>query len=676
MKLNINMIKIVLPVMLLGGILSSCDDFLDKEPPSKIVPSDYYRSEDQVQAVANKFYTDVLPSHGGSYGTFGSDNHTDNQAGMSATGKYAVGQWKVGMNNDNWSWGTVREINYQLTAILERYEKKEITGNDANIRQYIGELYFFRAYRYFGLLRQWGDFPIVTEAFPDNEAILVAANKRMPRNEVARFILDDLDTAISYMNSSLETRTRVTADAAVLMKSRVALFEGSWLTNFKGTPFVPNGEGWPGKVKDYNANYQFPTGSIDNEAKYFFEEAAKAAEIVAEKYKAKLVENTGKIPQSASDPENPYFKLFGNLDMSKFPEVLLWREYNRGLSIQNDVETAVNRGNYGIGVTRSLVEGFLMEDGKPVYAQRTGYQYNDETLAKVRENRDPRLTIFLKEPGQTNVFLNLDDRIGDMAVTIEPNPDITNGAGDRAYTTGYTLRKGGTFDKALAGNGKGYVASIVFRATEALLNYIEAQYMLTGNIGSGKILEYWKLVREKAGFEGAAVDPQTTIAATDIQKEKLDWGAYTAGRLLADPVLYNIRRERRCELMAEGMRWMDLIRWRSLDQLKQENYHIEGFHLWNTPMTDWYNFTEMDYNGSSSAKVSSPTLSEYLRPYQKNMGSGNLYKDGYTWSMAHYLEPMPIKQFLLTSSDYTSIDLSPLYQNPYWPTTADQPAEN
>lgn len=222
---------------------------------------------------------------------------------------------------------------------------------------------------------------------------------------------------------------------------------------------------------------------------------------------------------------------------------------------------------------------------------------------------------------------------------------------------------------------KGYTASIAFRATEALLNYMEAQYMLTNNIGSGKILEYWKTVREKAGFSGAAIDPQTTIDATDITKESLDWGAYTAGQLLTDPVLYNIRRERRCELMAEGLRWMDLIRWRALEQMAKQPYHIEGFHLWNTPMESWYSFGANDYDGSSSAKVSSPTLSEYLRPYEKNMTTGNLYRNGYTWSMAQYLEPLPVKQFLLTAPDYTSVDQSPLYQNPYWPTVADEPAE-
>ena len=53
----------------------------------------------------------------------------------------------------------------------------------------------------------------------------------------------------------------------------------------------------------------------------------------------------------------------------------------------------------------------------------------------------------------------------------------------------------------------------------------------------------------------------------------------------------------------------------------------------------------------------------------------NLYRNGLHWMMAHYLEPLPIKQFLLTAFDHVDIELSPLYQNPYWPLVADTPAE-
>ena len=59
--------------------------------------------------------------------------------------------------------------------------------------------------------------------------------------------------------------TRINRDVALLLKSRVALFEATWLKYFKGSAFVPNGEDWPGKTKEYNANYQYQSGNIDNE---------------------------------------------------------------------------------------------------------------------------------------------------------------------------------------------------------------------------------------------------------------------------------------------------------------------------------------------------------------------------------------------------------------------------
>ena len=47
--------------------------------------------------------------------------------------------------------------------------------------------------------------------------------------------------------------------------------DGTWLKYFKNTAFVPNGDGWPGKTKDYNSTYQYPSGNIDSEIDYFLE---------------------------------------------------------------------------------------------------------------------------------------------------------------------------------------------------------------------------------------------------------------------------------------------------------------------------------------------------------------------------------------------------------------------
>ena len=668
MKFNISLK--VLPLLACGMLMASCNDFLKQEPLTDITPTDYYKDATQLQAVANAFYQTVLPYHSGAgYGTFAYDNGTDNQTGSDGDSKYKKGSWKTSNDNSSWSWNNIRDINYQLNIAQSNYENGLIAGDENKIRQYIGELHFFRAYAYFSLYKSFGDLPIVTEAMPDNEAILVAANKRSPRNEVARFILADLDSAVTYMEpDGWEATTRISPAVAHLFASRVALFEGSWLTNFAGTPFVPNGEGWPGKAKDYNANYQYPTGSVEAEAKYFFQKAVDEAAIVGDAYVGKLDKNTGIVPQSLSDT-NPYFYKFGNTDMSAYPEVLLWKAYNKGKGVTDNIEVAVNRGNTYTGFTRGMIDAFLMKDGKPIY--NSAYTYSDQTIADVATNRDPRLTIFLKVPGQKNVFKNM-SAPEDHYVIDEPYPTITTRNAENDYSTGYAIRKGGTFDKANTGNGNCYNAAEIFRATEALLNYMEAEYMLTNSL-SGKVLEYWKDVRKAAGFTGDAVNPQVTIDATEMSKETADWGSYSAGKQLTDKILYNIRRERRCELISEGLRGMDLQRWRSYDQLMTTPAHMEGIHLWNTPMQSWYN--NLNADGSSNANVSSSSLSEYYRPLEVNMTATNSYKDGFTWHMAHYLQPLPIKQFLLTASDYASVEKSPLYQNPYWPTSAGQSAE-
>lgn len=107
---------------------------------------------------------------------------------------------------------------------------------------------------------------------------------------------------------------------------------------------------------------------------------------------------------------------------------------------------------------------------------------------------------------------------------------------------------------------------------------------------------------------------------------------------------------------------------RSLDQLITEPYHIEGFKIWG-PMKGWYG--NQLKHGTPDANVSSPSRSQYLRPYEKTETS-EAY-DGLTFAMAHYLYPIAIQEMILTSSD-DGADNSVIYQNPYWPVEAGEPA--
>jgi starch-binding outer membrane protein, SusD/RagB family len=572
------------------------------------------------------------------------------------------GEWKVGQSGGGWDFQNIYQCNYFLQTVIPRWKNGEISGMKNNIDHYIGEMYFFRAWEYFEKLQEFGDFPIVRKILPDNMESLVEASKRAPMTEVTRFIIADLDSAINLMlpNSPDGAKNRLSKPSAQLLKSRVALYQATWLKYFKNTAFVPNGPGWLGASKDYNKNYNFQAGSIDAEIAWLLDEAMSAASAVADN--TPLVANNQILQQSPAESSNPYFDMFSAVDMSGFSEVLLWRRFDRGLGIMHNVPVKAQTGNSAIGTTRAMVDGFLMKNGLPVYDENSGY-HGDDFIADVRKDRDGRLWLFLKEPGQLNVLSESPE--GTHATPVEPVPDLTHSSDAWAYSTGYSIRKGLNYDAAQAANAKGYTGCIIFRGVEAYLNYMEACYEKNGSLDA-KARGYWVQIRQRAGVDESF---EKTINATVMTEEaKNDWGAYSAGSLI-DPTLYNIRRERRCELMAEGFREMDLKRWRAMDQMISTPYQIEGFKLWG-PMQEWYkdeSGKSILIYGNNKANVSSPTLSEYLRPLQ--ISGKELVYNGYRWHMAHYLAPIAIQHFLITSQN-NELNSSPIYQNPGWPLTA------
>ncbi|MDR0506749.1 MAG: RagB/SusD family nutrient uptake outer membrane protein [Dysgonamonadaceae bacterium] len=654
------------------GNMTSCNDFLDREPVSAISPEKYLWNDAQLSAYAMDNYQ-ILPTHPSdndhkySWGTFARDENTDIMAAPSMDNKFIPGQWKVPNREGEWSFSRIQQLNYFIETVIPRYEAGELGGNISNCKHYIGEIYFFRAFEYFSKLRALGDFPIITKNYPDDMDQLIAASKRAPRNEVARFILSDLDNAISFLNEKSPdgNKNRLNKACAYLLKSRVALYEGTWEKYFKGTAFVPGGEGWPGASKDYN---QGKTFNLDAEIQFFLDEAMKSAKSVADA--VDLESNTWK-EGDATQEKNRYFTMFGDLDMSKYGEVLLWRQYDQGLGITHNVNVYATAGNQLRGVTRSFVESFLMKDGLPIY-KSTDYQ-GDDYIADLKKKRDPRLQIFLKEPGQTNAINNL--TTGTHGNKVEPKPDILNTDGERKYNTGYAISKGMNYDYGQNRNGASANGSIVFRAAEAYLNYIEACYEKTGTI-DGTAESYWKKIRDRAGVD---VDFQKTIRNTDMSKEKLNWASYSAGAQV-NTTLFNIRRERSSELFAEGLREQDLKRWRAMDQLINEPYHFDGFKLWG-PMKSWYTLRPTDYSGGPLSKVSAPDRSDYLRPYERTTVN-NLAYDGAKWCMAHYLNPIATEHFLvatigngLQESEQVDYSKSPIYQNPGWKIDADSTPE-
>ena len=606
---------------------TACSDFLDKEPISDNVDGNFFTAENQLEPYCNNMYG-LFPDHGTGTGTFGyftTDNNSDDMTTVNAVDNFLPQRIQVGSSGSYGSFSTIRNCNLFLQRTQENIDKGTLSYDD-NIKHYIGEMYFFRAYVYFSLLKTYGDFPIVTEVLTDGDyAANVEANKRKPRNEVARFILEDLDKAIErlYPKSNGFTAHRLNRECALLFKSRVALYEATWEKYHAGTARVPGGPGWPGDAASFNTD-------MTAEINFFLEQAIESAKLVGD----------------ASVLMADYAGLYNKTDLSgQRDEVLLWRMYSEEAKVQNQVVGATHgygsidtdEGTFifvhgdGTGFTRSLVDSYLMADGLPIYASEN-YQ-GDKSLVDVMTNRDLRLVTSVGKPGDKIMTFNGKD-------IMYQYPGLTAAAGGiRVTSTGYIPRKGWV-DNDVIYNNAYPLALPIFRAAEAYLNYIEAYYLRYNTLDDLTLDKYWKALRARAGVD---TDYKKTIAATDLTKE-IDLARYS-GTNLIDATLYNIRRERRSEFIADGMRKDDLYRWRALDMM--QNYWVEGMNYWDEFHTDFEKACEackQTYMAPNDASVS-----KYLRPQGKNELVNK--HNGYCFETANYLSPLSYDVFRMSTPE-------------------------
>lgn len=693
MKYNIkNILRGGAVIACAGLMLTSCNDFLDRKPLDEVSPNDYYKNADQLGTFTWDCYRKIFPNNSGWLaGVATYDNGTDNQATTDGNRRmFLKDQWKVptsggiGFNN-------IRNVNKFIKEQEEKIKANLIEGDKAKINQYMGEAYFIRAMLYFSKLKTYGDFPLeLNELNIDND--LAANSKRMPRNLVARQILKDMDEAIGRLqvNPANGGKLRINKNAALAVKSRMALYEATFEKYHRGTGRVPGDANWPGKGKSWNKDFKI---NQDEEVNFFLTQAMDAAKTVSDAVGLTTTNNHVMNPSKQGEYNgwNPYYDMFASTDLNKFNEVLMWRQFNSDIGVAHLTSNKLRTGS-NTGWTRGLVESFLMKNGLPIYANNSGY-HGDKSIDLAKKDRDERLQLFVfgesdilaSDPNSVNVYnkdveaynkKHTDKQKSKVSMVKFELPNLILSNGESKDNTGYRQRKFYNYNPQmhLGQSFSDISGQILVRVEEAMLNYIEASYLKEGKIND-TARKYWTQLRERAGIT-ASID--VTINATDMAREanvntpSYDWGAFSAGQAI-DATLYSIRRERRNELAGEGYRMDDLIRWRALDQVK--DYQIEGVNFWDEMYKNEV-FTEEGHkivaDGGDKATMSAKELSKYYRPYQMNK-KYNLY-GGYTFYQAHYLAPFSNAEMKLCSPD-GNIANTYLYQNIYWPTTGNGEAE-
>jgi hypothetical protein len=180
MKKNISKISWF---VIFAFIVSSCDSFLEEEPKTFLSPDFYFQSENQISAAVNGTYSFLDDGFNGNIGP-GTQTYLLMEY-LPGYGNRPAASADMGLNQaitlsvaDNNSyteaiWRTGYSAIENCNSVLEGIQNAtpDIIG-EIKKNNFLGEVYFFRAYHYFNLVRLFGEIPLKlnsTKSLSDTE---------------------------------------------------------------------------------------------------------------------------------------------------------------------------------------------------------------------------------------------------------------------------------------------------------------------------------------------------------------------------------------------------------------------------------------------------------------------------------------------------------------------------
>ncbi|RFS20525.1 RagB/SusD family nutrient uptake outer membrane protein [Chitinophaga silvatica] len=374
--------------------------------------------------------------------------------------------------------------------------------------KYAGMARFWRASFYFDKVKRFGDVPWYSTSL--NESSPELYNPRTPRKQVMDSVIADIDYAIAHL-ASTKSISRITKWTALALKSRVCLYEGSY--------------------RKYHTELK-----LEGDATDLLKASVAAAEALF---------TSGYKLYSTGNPSKDYMNLFV-AESANPDEVILAEVYDDGQQKRHAANGVFTVSTLAMpGYTKSFIDGFLMSDGTPFSAQPG---YKTKTFLEETQNRDPRLAQIIRTPGYMRIGTTK-KLVTDFTVSLTGYQGIkfVTGTNQDAYNTN-------TNDLP------------IFRYAEVLLNYAEAKAIL-GDLNQANADKSINLLRRRVGMPDLNVaniipDPQLS----DLYRPR----PTTPGEI--NPVVLEVRRERRIELATEGFRYQDLMRWKMGDILADPFY--------------------------------------------------------------------------------------------------------
>lgn len=246
MRYLINKAKRCIPMIFLSGALAglnSCsDDILELTPLDRISESAVFTDEVFLTNYVNGNYRGIRqhfnPDAGGYIGLTDIGTFQDQTLQYNASAvQYREGNLTPDLVENfttiQSEGGDLWEHSYEyLRRINVFFEKTEDNTelNPDRLRVLTGESAFQRAYIYFELLRHFGGVPLLTSSVGLDEAESVEVS-RSSYDEVAQFVLDELDRSADLLAGEDMESGRASQGAALALKARLLLYMASPLNN-------------------------------------------------------------------------------------------------------------------------------------------------------------------------------------------------------------------------------------------------------------------------------------------------------------------------------------------------------------------------------------------------------------------------------------------------------------
>lgn len=480
--------------------LTSCSDYLDKEPANKISADEFFANKGELELYANGLYRKFIPS---AEDLTSSGSGTCDYLATSTTASFLQPDFDADKMS-GWTYSAWNGL-FQCNYFLKNIDRAAATTDAATLNNYRGVARFWRAWFYFDKVKTYSNLPWYSEPIEASDSAQLYKS-RDDREVIMDSVLNDLNYAIE--NLTTEQTATVNRDIALAFKSRVCLYEGTFRKYHATNPAT---------------NTPWKESGSD---KRWLRECIKASEELINSGRYSLV-NTG-------NPETDYRSLFQS-EKPLSQEVIMAREYSSDLAATHNVTQKFNSAGNDTrrwSPTQEFVNTYLNRDGSRFTDDAN---YDIKTFADNCKNRDCRLA-------QSVITPEYQKNINGKRQHYNPNWNVT--------MTGYQVIKFNLDDTYYEQTNRCSNSIPIFRYAEILLNEAEAKAEL-GEMNEDIWNKTIRPIRERAGVDGKApvnADPYL-ISYFDNK--------------VTDKWILEIRRERGIELFFEGqgLRYDDLMRW-------------------------------------------------------------------------------------------------------------------